>query len=106
MARFVRATVTGKVQQHDPVAPFGEVGGETTVHLAVEQDAMEEDDDPVAVAVGFEVESEASGLEPLLVEGTALSQRGDGSDCLGCSPWPAGCCRAGWVDGMEVRGRG
>ena len=51
-----RQSVAGQVEEDDPVALGGQVGGQAAVHVGVHQDAVEEDEDPGPAAVDLVVE--------------------------------------------------
>ena len=74
VARLVGPAVAGQVEEHDLEATLGEIGGQAPAELVVEQQAVEEHEDPGSLAVALVVQAQPLDLEGALFEGTPLEE--------------------------------
>ena len=80
VAGLVRAPVPGEVEEDDPVAGGGQIGGQPAVHLAVEEDPVHEDEDVRPRPVDLVVDLEPLDLERPVGERPPVEQGADGGD--------------------------
>ena len=74
MAGLVRLPVPGEVEKEDLESPLGEIGGQAAAELVVEEQAVEEHEDPVPLSVALVVQAQALELEARLLEGTVFEE--------------------------------
>ena len=77
---LVGPPVTGQVEQDDLEPSLGQVGGQASAQLVVEEDAVEEHEHAWPLAVALVLEAQPLDLEGALLEGTALEQSRDPRD--------------------------
>ena len=80
---LVRPPVAGQVEEDDLEPPVGEIGGQAAAELVVEQEAVEEHEDPRTLAVALVLQAQPFDLECALLEGPSLEEPahpGDGSE--------------------------
>jgi hypothetical protein len=72
---LVGPSVTGEVEKDHGVPHIGEIGGESAVHLSVEEQAVEEHQHVRAFAVAFIVQSVRADTEAPFLERSTLEKR-------------------------------